>query len=372
MSLLYLAPLLLVAASLLTGCGDRSASAATADSSAATATDSTPPRPLDVQAALARQGNLELRLTATGLLRAEATSVLRSEVAATVEELPRREGQRVRRGDAVVVLDRRPFELALREAQSALAQARVQYEDQVLPDSLLTGRPASPERRQAAYARSGLQAAEARVERARLDLERAVIRAPFDGVVQRVAVAVGERLAVGQELVTLVDLDHLRVDASVLEHDLAGVRVGSEALVTTPAAPGRTLRGRVAAILPVVDSATRAARVLVTLAGDGLLRPGMSADVQLATSTLRDRLLVPASAVIERDGRPLVFVVREGRAQWTYVQPGRSNGRDIEIRPDSAAAIAPVSPGDTVLTGGHLTLTHDAPVRAEVTARRPE
>ena len=345
-------------------CKPKLADGATADSTA-TAGDA-PSKPLDTVGALAEVGDLALRLTVTGVIRTEAAATLKSEVAATVQQLHVRDGQRAARGTVLVELDRRPFELALREAQSALAQARVQYDDQVLPDSLLTGQPASAERKSSAYARSGLAAAEARVERAELELARAQIRAPFDAVVQRLAVSVGERVSVGQELVQLVDLDHLRVEASVLEHDLPAVRVGGGAWVTTPAAPGRTLRGQVTAILPQVDSATRAARVLVAIRGDGVLRPGMSADVRLETATLRGRLLVPTSAVIERDGRTLVFVVKGGRAQWTYVVPGQSNGERVEVLPDSNSAIAPVTRGDTVLVGGHLTLTHDALVAAKV------
>jgi HlyD family secretion protein len=79
--------------------------------------------------------------------------------------------------------------------------------------------------------------------------------------------------------------------------------------------------------------------------------------------------LVPARAIIERDGRPLVFVVREGRAQWTYVTPGRSNGVDTELLPDPDTGIIPVNVGDEVIVDGHLTLTHDAPVRPTRTER---
>ena len=74
--------------------------------------------------------------------------------------------------------------------------------------------------------------------------------------------------------------------------------------------------------------------------------------------------------MIERDGRTLVFVVKEGRAQWTYVVPGQSNGERVEVLPDSNSAIAPVAQGDTVLVGGHLTLTHDALVVAKVGAAK--
>jgi HlyD family secretion protein len=92
--------------------------------------------------------------------------------------------------------------------------------------------------------------------------------------------------------------------------------------------------------------------------------------VRLQAQRLTGRRLVPTRAIIERDGRPLVFVVKDGRAQWTYVLPGRSNGRETEILPDSTSGIIPVNIGDRVIVEGHLTLTHDAPVRAVAARER--
>ena len=89
-------------------------------------------------------------------------------------------------------------------------------------------------------------------------------------------------------------------------------------------------------MLPLVDSTTRAGRALVVVpSGNGTLRPGMYADVRLEATRLPGRILVPSRAVIERDGRPLVFVVKDGRAQWVYIMPGRTNGVETEVLPDS-------------------------------------
>jgi RND family efflux transporter MFP subunit len=251
------------------------------------------------------------------------------------------------------------------EAEAAVEQAEVVYRDRIVPDSMVSGQAPSPERRQNAMASSGLRAARVRLDRARYERERAVIAAPFDGVVERVDVAPGERLQGGQAVATVVDLANLRIEASVLEHDLPLIRKGGAAVATTPAAPDRPVRGTVAAVLPVVDSATRAGRAIVRVraSGSSPLRPGMYADVRLEADRLTDRVIVPAPAIIERDGRPLVFVAKDGRAQWTYVTPGRTNGAETEILPDSSTGAIPLEAGDTVLTAGHLTLTHDAPVK---------
>jgi RND family efflux transporter MFP subunit len=313
---------------------------------------------LPVVADEARDGDLVLRVTTTGQVRSDAAV---------------RPGTRVARGQPLVRFDPYPFDLAVREAQAAADEAEQRFLESFVPESLVTGIGPSPDQRRALMNKSGLAGARLRLERARWEQERAVVRSPFDGVVDAVDVAAGERLASGQPLLTVVDTRNLRVEALVLEHDLPLVRVGGEALVSSAGAPGERLTGRIEAVLPLVDSLARAGRAIVRIPGTGVLRPGMFADVQLEATRLPGRRLVPARAIIERDGRPLVFVVRDGRAQWTYVLPGRSNGADTELLPDSASGVIPVSAGDPVIVEGHLTLTHDAPVRvtpARVTPAR--
>lgn len=322
---------------------------------------------LPVVGQAARRGDLVLSVSTTGQVRSDAVATLRSEAAGTVDEVLVRPGSRVRRGQVLVRLDSMPFVLSLREAQTAIDQTDLQYRDLLITDSIVSGEAPSDQKRHTAAARSGLAAARVRYEQRLLERERATIVAPFDGTVDRVEVSAGERVASGEELLTLVDQDNLWIEASVLEHDLPIIKEGGQAVVTTAARPGDPGVGRITALLPLVDSTTRAGRAMVRLRGSSGLRPGMYADVSLEATRLTDRLLVPAAAVIERDGRPLVFVVRDGRAQWVYINPGRSNGVDTEVLEDEDTGEYPLAEGDTVLVEGHLTLTHDAPVRVVAT-----
>ena len=119
-------------------------------------------------------------------------------------------------------------------------------------------------------------------------------------------------------------------------------------------------------MLPIIDSITRAGKAYVRLQGNDVLRPGMYADVKLEAQRLTHRRLVPSQAIIQRDNRDLLFVVKNGRAQWTYVVPGRSNGVYTEILADTSGqnvGTIPVKAGDVVIVQGQLTLPHDAPVR---------
>ena len=317
-----------------------------------------------------RQGDLILSVVTTGQVRSEAMSVLKSETQGTIAEVLVRPGDHVRKGQPLLRVDPRPLDLAVREAEANLEQARLRLLDNTVPDSIVTGRALTGERLKNAEIRAGLQTAQVQLEKAKLEREKATVMAPFDGVMDEVKVSTGERLATGQEIGRVVDLTHLRIEAAVLEHDLPLIRVGGQAVVTAAAAPDHPVTGTIAAILPIVDSATRAGRAVIRAGGGGVLRPGMYADIRLEAARLPNRIIVPARAVIERDGRPLVFVVKEGRAQWVYIFPGRTNGVDTEVLPDSASGQIPVKPGDVVLVEGHLTLTHDAPVRVVVKAEQ--
>lgn len=355
-----------------TGCkgnSDTTADSTTTDPTSGVAAEDAAPSTqlaLPVTAESARDGDLVLRVNTTGQIRSDAAIKMRAEAAGTISELLVKPGARIAKGQVLVKLDPYPFDLAVREAQAVADESEQKFLESFVPESLVTGVGPTPEQRKALMNRAGLTGARLRLERARYELARAVITSPVDGMVDIVDVAAGERVSAGQQLLNVVDTRNLRIEAQVLEHDLPLIRTGGEAMVMSAGAPGKAIRGRIDAVLPMVDSLTRAGRAIVRVVGDGTLRPGMYADVQLEASRLMNRRLVPTRAIIERDGRPLVFVVKDGRAQWTYILPGRSNGVETEVLPDSITGVIPVNPGDEVIVEGHLTLTHDAPVRVQV------
>ena len=327
---------------------------------------------LPVVAEEVRQGDLVLSVNTVGQIRSEAVAVLRSETQGTIIEVPVRPGDRVRKGQAIIRVDPKPLDLAVQEAAARLEEARLKLLDNTMPDSIVTGKAITGERLRNAEIRAGLEAARVSLEKAKLERDKATIVAPFDGIMDEVKVSLGERLSSSQEIGRIVDPIHLRIEASVLEHDLPLIKVGGQALVTAAAAPDQPVTGRITAILPIVDSATRAGRAVIRIPGTAVLRHGMYVDVRLEATRLPNRIIVPYKAVIERDGRPLVFVAKDGRAQWVYINPGRNNGVEYEVLPDSATGQIPLKPGDQVLVEGHLTLTHDAPINVIRRAERKE
>lgn len=327
---------------------------------------------LPVVAQEATEGDLVLRVNARGDIYGDVVVKLSSDVSGRVSEVLVKAGSRVSKGQPLVKLDPQSFDFAVREAEATLEQREQAFRESFVPESLVTGVGPTADQRRALRVRSGAQLAEVALDKAKWERERSVIVSPVNGFIDRFDIAVGEQLGAGTQFATVVDVGSLRIEARVIEDDMPLIRVGGEALVTSPAVPGRSMRGRIDAVLPIIDSVKRTGRVIVRVPGESALRPGMYADVQLEAQRLPNRIMVPAKAVIERDGRPLVFVVREGRGQWTYIQPGRTNGVDTEVLPDSSTGVIPINAGDQIIVDGHLTLTHDAAVTISALRERDD
>lgn len=310
---------------------------------------------------------LVLAVSASGQAEAWRRAVVTAEAAGRVERVRVRESDSVEVGDVLVALDDLALELALDEARAVLREAEGRYREQLLFDGDLP-EAVRRERRAAARLRSGLERAEIQLRKARLELDRTRVRAPFGGRVASLAVVPGQQVAQGSPLLTLLDLDPIRVESRVLEGELAQLVPGAAAEVRFSAFPDRALTGTIESINPLVEEQTRTARVTVLVPNpDGRILPGMYARVRLAAQRIPDRVLVPREAILERDRRTLLFVEQGGRAKWRYVTTGRGNETHVEIVQDAGSD--GVAPGEIVLTGGHFTLTHDAPIRLD--AGRP-
>ena len=159
------------------------------------------------------------------------------------------------------------------------------------------------------------------------------IRAPFGGVIIRVAAAPGDVVEAGTELFSIADLSTIYVVAQVYEKDLGRVHVGQPASITVDSYPGQRFTGRVASISDLIDPPTRTASVRCQVANPGApLKLDMLASVQFPTSTKRAALSVPADAIQTIDEKPVVFV-RTSSSKFSVrrVETGSSSDGRVEI-----------------------------------------
>ncbi len=322
--------------------------------------------PIPVQGAAAVRDTLVLSVSAAGQAEAWQRTIITAQVGGQVAGVGVRENDAVTAGRPLVAVNPDEFRLALEEAQAALRTAQAAFAEATILDDRIMDGATRRERDRVVRARTGLDAAEVRVRRAELDLARARIAAPFAGRVASVRVVPGQWVRPGDELMTVVALDPIRVEVQVLESEVGYLTAGSSASVSFAAFPGESFVGQVRTVNPLVESGTRTARVTILLPNpQGRILPGMYARVALEAQRFPDRVLVPRSALLERDRRPMLFVFdgddRGGRAKWRYVTPGRGNQSVVEIL--SGVETDSVQAGEVVLTDGHYTLIHDANVR---------
>jgi RND family efflux transporter MFP subunit len=335
--------------------------------------------PIPVEGTEAVLDTLILAVKANGRAAPARTTTILAQVPGRVSRVPVSESDRVGAGRLLVAIDPTEYQLAVDDAEAQVRRAEAEYRSITLFDERIEDASVREERARVARARSGLDQAEVALRRARLDLARTTVASPFAGRVADVQVVAGEFVRAGDPLLTVSDLDPIRVEAQVLETEVGYLQGGGLAEVTFAAWPDEPFQGTIRTINPLVEGETRVVRVTVEVPNPGgRILPGMFAEVSLDARRFPDRVLIPREAVVERDRRSVVFVYEgdqsSGLAKWRYVTPGLENDTWVEILDDPETD--GVQPGDVVLTGGHYTLIHDARVRlvsdAEQAGGRPD
>jgi len=191
---------------------------------------------------------------------------------------------------------------------------------------------------------------------------RIILTAPISGVVAELAAREGMTVMAGAALFRINGLSSIWVNAEVPEGQAALVRPGNAVEARAPAFPGVTFRGKVSAILPEVNPATRTIKARVELANPGgHLLPGMFATVNFAPAEHKDVLLVPSEAVIQTGKRSVVMIAQgDGKFAPVDVEVGmESNGR-TEIRKGLTA-------GQNVVVSGQFLVDSEASLRGTAT-----
>lgn len=397
--------LLAALAAAAAGCGGDAASAR-ADAPAVTADE-----PREVQVEPVRSDRLVRTIAVTGTLAAEDQVTLSLKVTGRLHELYVDLGSRVSQGQVLARLVPTDFDLRASQAEAALQQARARLglpldgeSDRVDVESTGIVRSARAllaearltrdrigtfvERGIAAKAQldaaeAALQVADSRYQdaleevrnrqaileqrRTELELARQAVRdsslvSPLDGMVRERHVSVGEYLAAGTPVVTIVRVHPLRLRLAVPERDSTLVRANQQVLVTVDGDPTQHA-GRVARVSPAIDESSRTLMIEAQVPNPrGQLRPGSFANATIVTGSADQALLVPSSAIVTFAGVDKVLVVRDGVVAEQRVTVGRRDAGRAEI-------LEGVQAGDPVIVRpGNLT----AGARVRVTGRLAE
>lgn len=326
-----------------------------------------------VTVAVAEQRDVPVTVAAVGSVEAVNSVEVRARVTGELRRVAFKEGQEVRRGDLLFVIDTRPYEAALAEARANLARdaARAASADadarryaELVEKDYVTRQQADQLKATADAARATLAADSAAVRSSRLDLDYCTITAPIDGRTGSLLVHEGNMVRSGDAgaLVVINQIVPARVSLSVPEVNLPAIRARMAAgpvpvTVTLPGPSGGTVAGQLSFIDNSVDETTGTVRLKALFPNtDQALWPGLFVQASVELGVDSAAVVVPSVAVQPGQAGPFVFVVKPD--QTVEMRPVRP-GRQVDGHTVLASGVAP---GEQVVVDGLMRLSNGAKV----------
>ena len=305
--------------------------------------------PAVVSTANATSASWETVLRAVGSVTPVQGVTLTAETPGKVVRIEFDSGDRVEAGEVLVQMDvsQETAQLRALEASENLARISLKRIETLLAQ------------RSTAKSEYDVALAEHRQVLAQMDALRAVIakktiRAPFAGTLGLRHVNLGQNLGDADKVATLQRLDSVYVEFVLPQQQVGQVRTGYTVRVTSDALPGQTLEGRLVAMEPLADSATRTVRMQAVFDNPGeILRPGMFVNAGVVLPAREDVTLVPATAVLFAAYSDSVFVVEQAEGNGTEGLKLRQQFVTLgERRGDFVTVTRGVEPGQTVVSTG--------------------
>jgi RND family efflux transporter MFP subunit len=323
----------------------------------------TPATPPEVAVTSPHRGEIFRFVTLPGTLRANQQVTLHAKVAGYLKAIHVDQGDAVKAGQvlAEIEIPELVAERARHEAELHVARLevdRIKAARAKAPDLI------TPQASDAAESRVAI--AEAALQQNETMLRYGTMAAPFAGVVTMryvdpgafVPAATASTSAAAAAIVTISDYSTIRAQVPVPEIEAARIQVGEPVVVTTEALPGKTFRAKVSRQSGALDEATRSLLVEADVPnGDGMLRPGMYANIRIGVERHDNALLVPSAALVREKAAGFLFTLADGKASRVPVKYGFNDGTSVEI-------LEGISDGARVIIPGKVALVNAQPVRA--------
>jgi len=296
------------------------------------------PPPETVTTAAAVSAQWESLLTAVGSLEAVQGIMVTAEMTGKVVQIPFEPGAKVQAGDLLVQQDTASESAQLRSAEATAALARINFERmaKLLPERVVS-------RADYDNADAQLKQALAQVDTIQATIDKKTIRAPFAGRLGIRLINLGQNLNAGDPIVTLQTLDPIFVNFQLPQQQLALVNKGFSIRVLNNTLGETSVEGRITAINPEVESATRNVRLQATLCNqDERLRPGMFVNVTVVLPVEEKVLAIPATSILYAPYSNSVFIVEPPKdkppgegdrvVRQQFVELGEKRGDFVAVR----------------------------------------
>lgn len=264
--------------------------------------------------------------TTFGILESAEAVQINVEFSAIVKKVLVDEGQRVIKNQSLAILSTDKLELQkeqtlqnISQAQSKLASAYANFQrmQQLAEQQTISKQQLEDGELNVASAKALVKQLEAQLKLIQRDINNSVVKSPVDGIVSQRMVEVGMALSPMQAILTLEADGVLRVATYISESELPFMQTGNSATITTAVG---NFSSTIYSISATADASTGNFEIKLVLENSqGLLRPGMTAKVELQTTPIEDQLIIPEDALSYYKGRHVVYVVSEGIAERRQV-----------------------------------------------------
>lgn len=310
---------------------------------------------IPVAVSLASSGNIASYYRATAVLEAEKEAQVLARVSGVIEQRLVEEGDLVRQGDPLLVIDNGEVRFRLEQAEANAENLRTRFErmKQMREEELAT-------EEEFQTAKSDLASADADEGLARLNVSYTTVRAPFTGRVTQRLVDFGQNVSVGTALFLMADFDPLLARVHVPSREFKRLQKDQQVSLVLDS-NGSRLQGRIKLISPVIDPTTGTIKLTVEISDiPPNTRPGEFAEVQIVTEMREGVTLVPRGAVLTDKGETVVYVPIEQNGAWKaerrLVEIGFTDDENTQIQ-------GGVQPGDRVVTKGQRSLKNGSPLK---------
>ena len=324
-------------------------------------------RALTVRVAPVTARDVVYEIKAPGTLEAEELVQITAQVEGVAADMRFHEGDRVGRSTVLMRIDPDRYRLELERAeatyQKGLADARRAAADavrreQLAKENLVAAEELNRARQEAERLAADAQSAKAARDIAAQNVARSEVRPASPGVINTKAVDTGKFVKVGDVLATVVDVSRLRLRFKVSEAESLRARAEQSVRFRVASVGNRDFVATIYHVSDVADPATRQVEVLAWVKNSGELKPGFFAEVNLASETRHNALVVPEGAVQASERGFVTYVVESGKARLHPIQIGLRTGTgQVEI-------LSGVKEGDVVVVEGSDRLTDGLAVQA--------
>jgi membrane fusion protein, multidrug efflux system len=295
------------------------------------------------------------RIQAVGSLEAEEVVQVTAEVEGKVTDVRFDEGLRVGPHTILFRIDPDRYRLEAQRAEAAYQKALVdrrraeqdqQRREQLAKEQLVAVEELNRSRGEAERLGAEADSAKAARDIALQNVRRSEVRAPLGGVINTKAVETGQFVKTGNILATLVDTSRLRLRFKVSEGESLRARQGQTVTFKVAALGNAPFTGQIYHVGEVADPATRQVEVVAWVKNPGVLKPGFFAEIELASETRANAIVVPERAVLASDRGFVAYVVEGTKARVRPLKLGiRTGDGGVEI-------LSGVTPGEKVVIEG--------------------